>query len=440
MSEQAPAPAPAPVPPADRSSGDSRPPFSRVVLDAVLEGNSVIVTILAIFTAIVLGGLLIAFTNTAVLHAWGNLFADPGNAIAQAWDAASGAYVAIFEGAIFNPHTVSTLFQQKSMSVALHDGALSAVFNPLSETCVQATPLILAGLSVAVAFRAGLFNIGAQSQLIGGAILATWLGYGVSLPLVIHVVVCVLGAFVGGAVLGWIVGVLKARTGAHEVIVTIMLNYIMAYLLAYLLSKPSLLEEPGANGNLISSSIAGNAHLPLLAGTHLRINVGFLLALACAAGVWWLMSRSTLGFEFRTVGANPNAARSAGMSVPRTWILVMLIAGGLAGLSASTVIQGTDFSLNFQSYGTYGIDAITVALLGRARPGGVVLAALLLGALHAGAPLMQASTGVPVDIVQVIQALIVMFVAAPPLVRAIYRLRAVRAGGTGQVLSKGWRG
>ncbi len=227
MSDQAPA-APAP----ETGTRPERPPFSRVLLDAVLEGNSVVVTILAIFTAIVLGGLLIAFTDTAVLHAWGNLFSDPGHAIAQAWDAASGAYVAIFEGAIFNPHTVSALFHQKSMSVALHDGAISAVFNPLSETCVQATPLILAGLSVAVAFRAGLFNIGAESQFIGGAILATWLGYGVSLPLVIHVVACVLGAFVGGAVLGWIVGALKARTGAHEVIVTIMLNYIMAYLLA----------------------------------------------------------------------------------------------------------------------------------------------------------------------------------------------------------------
>ena len=162
-----------------------------------------------------------------------------------------------------------------------------------------------------------------------------------------------------------------------------MLNYVMAYLLAYLLGKPSLLEKPGPT-DLISPTIDSDAHLPLLFGSHLRINAGFLLALACAAGVWWLLSRSTLGFEFRTVGANPNAARSAGMSVSRTWILVMLIAGGLAGLSASTVIQGTDFSLNFQSYGTYGIDAITVALLGRARPGGVVLAALLFGALHAG--------------------------------------------------------
>ena len=438
MSESAPAPAAPPGPTPEAKQTEEKPSFGRVILDAIIEGNSVVVTILAIVTAMVLGGLLIAFTNSTVLHAWGSFFASPGNAIAQAWDTAAGAYVAIFEGSIFNPHTVASLFQQKSFSTALHDGTVSAVFNPLSETAVSATPLILTGLSVAIAFRAGLFNIGGQSQFIGGAILATWLGFGVSMPPVIHPIVCVLGGFAGGAVLGWVVGFLKARTGAHEVIVTIMLNYVMAYLLSWLLSKPSLLEKPGANGNLISPNIASDAHLPLLFGTHLRINVGFLVALACAAGVWWLMSRSTLGFEFRTVGANPNAARSAGMSVPRAWIMVMLIAGGLAGVAASTVIQGTDFSLNFQSYGTYGIDAITVALLGRARPGGVVLAALLYGALHAGAPLMQTSTGVPVDIVQVIQALIVMFVAAPPLVRAIFRLRAARAGGTGQVLSKGW--
>ncbi|HEY0716492.1 MAG TPA: ABC transporter permease [Streptosporangiaceae bacterium] len=438
MSE--PPPAPAAPPESTPAEPQARPKgsFARAVLDAVIEGNSVVVTILAIITAMVLGGLLIAFTNSTVLEAWGRFFADPGHAIAQAWGTASGAYVAIFEGSIFNPHTVASLFHQKSMSVALKDGTVSAVFDPLSETAVSATPLILAGLSVAIAFRAGLFNIGGQSQFIGGAILATWLGFGVSMPPVIHPIVCVLGGFAGGAVLGWAVGFLKARTGAHEVIVTIMVNYVMAYLLSYLLSKPSLLEKAGSNGNLISPDIAGDAHLPLLFGTHLRINAGFLVALACAAGVWWLMSRSTLGFEFRTVGANPNAARSAGMSVTRSWILVMLIAGGLAGLAGSSVIQGTDFSLNFQSYGTYGIDAITVALLGRARPGGVVWAALLYGALHAGAPLMQTSTGVPVDIVQVIQALIVMFVAAPPLVRAIFRLREARASGTGQVLSKGW--
>ena len=438
MSDQAPAPAPPSVPPGDTGESPGRPPFGRALLDAILQGNSVVVTILAIFTAMVLGGLLIAFTNSAVLHAWGSFFSDPGTAIGLAWDAAIGAYVAMFEGAIFNPHTVAALFQQKSLATAFSDGTVSAVSSPLSETAVNATPLILAGLSVAIAFRAGLFNIGSTSQFIGGAMVATWLGFGVSLPPVIHVIVCLLGAFAGGAAMGWIVGALKAATGAHEVIVTIMLNYVMGYLLSYLLGT-SALQRPGRT-DLISPVIAGDAHLPLLAGSHLRINAGFLLALACAAGVWWLMSRSTIGFEFRTVGANPNAARTAGMSVARTWILVMLIAGGLSGLAASTVILGTDFSLNFQSAGTYGIDAITVALLGRARPGGVVLAALLFGALHAGAPLMQAATSTPVDIVQVIQALIVMFVAAPPLIRAMYRLRATRAGGTGQALSKGWGG
>jgi general nucleoside transport system permease protein len=247
-------------------------------------------------------------------------------------------------------------------------------------------------------------------------------------------VVCVLGAFVGGAVLGWVVGELKARTGAHEVITTIMLNYIMAYLLSYLLGN--VMQRPGRS-DLISPFIAGDAHLPHLFGSTLRINAGFLLALACALGVWWLLYRTTPGFEFRTIGKNPSAARVAGMNVERNWVLVMLIAGGLGGLAASAVIQGTDFSVNFQSYGTYGIDAITVALLGLGRPLGVVLAALLFGALHAGAPLMQAQTSTPVDIVEVLQALIVLFVAAPPLVRAIYRLRAARAAGVEGLSGRG---
>ena len=355
---------------------------------------------LAIFTAIVIGGLLNAFTNTKVLHAWGNFFSAPGAAIAQAWDTAIGAYVALFEGSIFNPHTVAALFQQASFSTAIHNGYLAAVFNPLSETCVQATPLLLAGLAVALPYQAGMFNIGAQSQFIGGAILATYLGYGVSLPPVIHVIVCVLGGFVGGAVLGWVVGELKARTGAHEVITTIMLNYIMAYLLSFLLGN--VMQRPGRS-DLISPVIAGDAQLPHLFGPTLRINAGFLVALACAFGVWWLLYRTTTGFEFRAIGKNPSAARVAGMNVERSWVLVMLIAGGLAGLAGSAVIQGTDFSLNFQSYGTYGFDAITVALLGLGRPLGVVLAALLFGAFHAGAPLMQSQTSTPVDIVQVLR-------------------------------------
>ena len=418
---------------------EQEPPvsFSQSLRDSILEGHTATVIILALLTAFVVGGLLNAFTNTMVLHAWGDFFSDPGHALAAAWDTAVGAYVEMFEGSIFNPHTVAALFQQASFGTAVHDGYLSAVFNPLSETCVQATPLILAGLAVAVPYLAGLFNIGAQGQLIGGMIVATYLGYGVSLPYGVHVVVCVLGGFAGGAVIGWIVGELKARTGAHEVIVTIMLNYVMVYLLAYLLSFGYLIQAPHTTDE-ITAPIAGNAHLPLLFGSHLRINAGFLVALACAAGVWWLMSRTTTGFEFRSLGKNPSAARVAGMNVERNWVLVMLIAGGLAGLSGATVIQGTDFTLNFQSYGTYGIDAITVALLGLGRPLGVVLAGLLFGALHAGAPLMQVATGTPVDMVQVLQGTTVLFVAAPLLIRSMFRLRAARAGGVGGVMSKGW--
>jgi len=443
MSEQGPAadppgpssPAGTVTEPKDTGEKAERASFGQILRQTFLEGNSFVVTILALFTALVVGGLINAFSNTAVLHAWSNLFSAPGHAFALAWDTAVGAYVAMFEGSIFNPHTVSALFQQASIGTAIHDGYLSAVFNPLSETCVQATPLILAGLAVALPYQAGLFNIGGESQFIGGAILATYVGYAINLPVVIHVVVCVIAGFVGGAAIGWIPGVLKARTGAHEVIVTIMLNYIMGYFLAYLLSYHYLMQAPGTV-NPITSPIAGNAHLPLLFGTHLRINAGFLLALACAFAVWWLLNRTTTGFEFRSVGKNPSAARVAGMNVERSWILVFVIAGGLAGLAGSAVIQGTDFTLNNQSFGTYGIDAITVALLGFGRPLGVVLAGLLFGALHAGAPLMQAQTGTPVDMVEVLQAVVVLMIAAPPLIRAIFRLRG--AGGGLEVLARGW--
>jgi general nucleoside transport system permease protein len=425
-------PSATPPPVAEQESPESRPrTFGEILRESFLEGNAFTVTVLALVSAMVLGGLLVAFTNPTVLHA------PAGSMLARAWDVASGTYVALFEGSVFNPHTVAALFQQSSLATAVHNGYLSAVFGPLSETAVGATPLILTGLAVALPYQAGLFNIGATSQFIGGAIVATWLGYGVSMPFFLHVVVCVLGGFAGGAVLGWLVGEIKARTGAHEVITTIMLNYVMLYLLAYLLSSPSLLQAPGSP-NPITPPIASNAHLPLIAGSNLRINVGFLIALVCAAGVWWLLNRTTTGFEFRSIGANASAARVAGINVERTWALVMLIAGGLAGLAGSAVIQGTDFTLNSQSGGTYGIDAITVALLGRGKPGGVVAAGLLFGALHAGSPGMQNATTTPVQIVQVLQALIVLFVAAPLLIRTLFRLRAARAGGVGATITKGW--
>src|ERR1039457_2107115 len=434
MSDNLPVPPAAPdTSPATDGDPAARPfsgSLSRAIIDAVLEGRPTVVTILAIAAAVVLGGLLIAFSDTTVLHAWSEFFSAPGNAIAQAWDSAAAAYSAMFEGAIFNPHTIAAAF---------HGGSVGAIFYPLSQTGSKATPLILTGLSVAIAFRAGLFNIGASGQWVGGAIVATYLGFAVSLPPVVHVIVCLLGGFAGGAVIGWLVGELKARTGAHEVIVTIMLNYVMYNLLSYLLGTPRALQAPGQS-NLISPNVAANAQLPHVGGPPPQVDTGFLVALAVAAAVGWLLTRSTIGFQFRTVGANPSAARSAGMSVGRAWVLVMVIAGGLAGLSGASVIQGSAVhALTFNSYGTYGFDGITVALLGRARPGGVVLAALLFGALHSGGTAMQAATSVPTDIATVLEGLIVLFVAAPPLIRAVFRLREARAGGL-EAVAKGWNG
>jgi ABC-type uncharacterized transport system permease subunit len=402
-----------------------------VLIQAITQGSSTVITILAIFLALVVGGVLIVFSDPVVTRAWSSFFANPGYALGQTWDAVSFAYSQMFEGAILNPATVSA---------ALHGGSIAAIFYPLSSTCAQATPLILTGLSVAIAFRAGLFNIGAAGQWVGGAMVATWLGFGVSLPPVIHIIVCVVGAFVGGAVIGWFVGLLKAKTGAHEVIVTIMLNYVMYDLLQYLLSHPSMLQQPHQT-NEIAPFIADNANLGHVGGPPPQVGVGFVIAVAAALAVAWLLSRTTTGFQFRTVGASPSAARTAGIKVERSWILVMLLAGGLAGLSAATVIQGTGTQLTFNSFGSYGPDGITVALLGRAKPLGVVLAGLLFGALHVGGTFVTAATlgQVPADIVQVLEGLIVLFVAAPALIRAVFRLRAT--AGTGmEAAAKGWNG
>ena len=327
---------PPPEPDNDAPTGESQPPFhsatptsaepvrdrfrgaDRAIINAITHGSPTVVTILAIFTALVLGALTIAFSDSTVLHAWNSFFAAPGGALSATWQSVAAAYSALFEGAIFNPHTVAAAFS---------GGSVGAIFYPLSQTAAQATPLILTGLAVALAFRAGLFNIGAASQWIGGAIVVTYLGFAVSLPPVIHVIVCLIGGFAGGAVLGWLVGDLKARTGAHEVIVTIMLNYIMYNVLSFVLGTPSALQLRG-QANLTSPNIAPDAQLPHVGGPPPQVGVGFLVAIAAAAATWWLIERSTVGFEFRTVGANPSAARTAGMSVPRTWVLAMLLAGG----------------------------------------------------------------------------------------------------------------
>lgn len=396
-----------PPPPAPR-------PFLARFLEELSSPSPVLVTVLAIFTALVVGAVLIVFSDEGVLSTWGYFFAAPGDALSASWSAITTAYGALLSGAF---------------------GSGSA----LSETIVAATPLMLAGLGVALGFRAGLFNIGAQGQLITGGLAAGYVGFAIhGLPVFVHLPLALLAGFLGGAVWGFIPGILKATTGAHEVITTIMLNYVAANLALYLLAT-SAFRRPGRI-DPISKFVAVPSRLPHLAGQGLRLNAGIIVALLAAVAVAWLLGRSTWGFELRAAGANPAAALTAGIDIRRATVMAMVLAGSLAGLAGSGQVLGVQYSLAPLFWGQTGFDAITVALLGRANPLGVVLAALLFGALRAGGLNMQAATSTPIDIVAVIQSLIVIFVAAPALVRAIYHIKVTRRPDAGTPLTKGWGG
>ena len=351
------------------------------------------------------------------------LIGSPLKFLSAAFNSAGNAYLALFQGSIFDSNLVT-------------HGAFWSGFYPLSETLLVAAPLILAGLSVALAFRAGLFNIGAQGQFIFGAIGASYLGFKFELPAPLHVLLALTGAVVLAALWGGFVGLLKARTGAHEVIVTIMLNYVASFFLLWLL-KTHLFLRPGRLDPL-APPVNQSARLPHLFSPSLRVNIGLLIALAAAIFVWWLLNRSTWGFRFRAVGANSAAARTAGISVPFVTTAVMAIAGGLAGLGGAVQTLGTQFALTPDAAGSFGFDAITVALLGRANPVGTVFAAILFGGLRVGGSTMQANTQTPIDIVLVIQALIVLFISAPALVKYFFRVREIKSASS--LVSKGWNG
>lgn len=374
--------------------------FSRIV-----NGGG-LVSVLAIVASLIFGAILIILTDPDVAAASSYFFAQPGDTLTAAWKAVSSAYGALFESSIFN-------------SKGRNFGDM---IYPLTETLTVATPLILAGLGVMMAFRAGMFNIGAQGQIVIGAALAAYVGFSWNLPVGLHLVVVILAGILGGGLWAGIAGFLKARTGAHEVIVTIMLNYIALNLVAYFLTLPSWLR-PGSN-NPISPIVPESAQLPLVLGDNFRLHLGFIIALAAVVFCWWLLNRSTVGFEMRAVGANPAAARTAGMNVSKGYIVAMVVAGALAGLAGVAQISGTEHALTVGIAATFGFDAITVALLGRSKPLGTLFAGLLFGALRAGGVGMQTETGVPIDIVLVVQSFIVLFIAAPPLVRAMFGLNA----------------
>jgi len=371
-----------------------------------MASSSATVIIFAILGALILAAVLIAAADPTVQKTAGYIFARPADFFKAVWDSVSGAYSALFRGAIYNPDAAT--FARK--------------IKPITETLTAATPLIFAGLGLGIGFRSGIFNIGAQGQVVLGAVVSAYFGFAFNLPVVLHLIVAIIGGFLAGGLWAGIAGFLKARFGANEVIVTIMLNSIAGFLMSYLLTTTAFMR-PGSN-NPVSQRVADTAMFPKLLGQDFRLHWGFVLALLAAVAVWWLMERSVLGYRFRAVGFNPDAARTAGIKVERMYLYVMLVAGGLAGMGGVSQTLGTEGVLQEGVAGSIGFDAITVALLGRSRPAGIVGAAILFGALRAGSPLMQTDSNTPIDIVQVVQALVVLLIAAPPLVRAIFRLPA----------------
>ena len=375
------------------------------VLREIATGNA-LVAVVSVLLAMVIGSLMILLTDQDVRDTLAYIGSRPSDFFNAVGTSITDAYTALFRGAIYNTNVEG--FELR--------------IRPLTETLKFAAPLILAGLGVGLAFRAGMFNIGGRGQMLLAGTAAGWGGVGMDLPMAVHLPLAVVVGALAGALWAGIAGFLKAQSGAHEVIVTIMLNYVGYYLVFYVLSKQGLLQAPGSL-NPKSKPMPESVILPKLLGDRFSLHLGFLIALVAVGFTWWLLNKSALGFRFRAVGENPDAARASGINVGRTYITVMLIAGGLVGLAGVNQILGTATSgVTVDMDAGIGFDAITVALLGRSRPLGILAAGLLFGALKAGGFSMAAAEGIPVEIVLVIQSLIVLFIAAPPLVRAIFRL------------------
>ena len=367
------------------------------------------VTIASVFLALVVGAVIIAFSDDDVIRSLKYFFSYPWDFFTRSGKIIGESYWQLLKGSVGSSHAIGT-------------------------TLVRSAPLICAGLGVTLAFRAGLFNIGAQGQLVIGAIFAGYVGFTWNLPAGLHLLVALVAALLGGALWGGIAGFLKARTGAHEVITTIMMNYLAASILLYALSHNAF-QRPNSD-NALSVPVDDSAAFPSPFGDSFNVHLGVILAILAGFGVWWLLERSTWGFELRAVGANADASRTAGMSVAKVYTLAMLFAGMLAGLAATMQVLGNQNSLSPTLPGSIGFDAITVALLGRASPLGTVLAGLLFGAMSVGGVAMQASAGTPKELTDVLQALIVLFVAAPALVKGMLRIR--ESGGGSTVMAKGW--
>jgi ABC-type uncharacterized transport system permease subunit len=366
--------------------------------------SSLLITVLAVVSALVVGALIIILSDVERL----------GNGeIGAAFSELGTAYWSLVKGSV---------------------GSSRA----LSETINNSTPFIIAGISVAVAFKTGLFNIGATGQMLAGGLAATWVGFVMDGPGVVQIPLALVMGIVGGALYGAIPGVLKARTGAHEVITTIMLNYVALFTILWALDT-ELFQRPDRS-DPISKFVSDEAMLPKVFGwigfDNFAAHSGIIVALAAVVLYWWFLERSKMGFEFQAFGQNADAAEYAGMRAKRLTILGMVVAGGVAGLAGGIEILGR-YGYATQTFaGTIGFDAIAVALLGRSSPLGTMFSGILFGALQSGGRDMQVMTDINIDLIVVLRSLIVMFIAAPLLVKSIWRVKSAQVT-TGQTF-KGW--
>lgn len=366
---------------------------------------------LALATAFLLGAILIVLTDFESLRQIGT---DPLGAIGGALGGVVDGYPAMVSGAIGDPGRIVAAIQSGDAD------DIAAAIRPMSETLISATPFIFAGLGLAVSFQAGLFNLGVDGQfLIGGlgAFITATLVAGF-LPPLLALVVAVLGGAIAGGAYAFVPGYLKARTGAHELITTLMLNGLapsLAFLIVGLIALPGPPTEIPAVPRL--------SDLPMI-----RVDYGFIAALAMAAVVSFLLFRTTRGFELRVTGFSRSAARGAGIRPDRTTILAMSLSGGLVGMGSAFFGLGPARGFSGGPTGDFGYIAIALALLAGRRPGGVVVVSLLYGAMTTGAKNMVVVTGVPLALLVVIVALAIMFVAAPELTRSIWRFRTPTSG------------
>ncbi len=383
---------------------------------------------LSIITALIVGGIVIVLTD---IEALGKLGTDPVGALftinppksqtlfGGAIGGVLNAYGAMLAGAFGDPGKIVTAFQSGDSKL------IAAAIRPITETLVATMPLIFTGLAVAISFRAGMFNIGGDGQLITGALGATITAIVLAdkAPAAVILVVAILVATLVGGFWGFVPGFLKARTGAHEVITTIMLNYVAALVVFFALRSPDL--RAAGSTSPVSKNLTPIVDVPTLINLpNIRLDWGFIVALLMAGAVSFLLFRTTKGFELRAAGFNLTAARYAGMSAGGSMMLAMALSGALAGMGGGFMVIGTVGQLTLDLSGGIGFTAIALALLAGLRPSGVVMAALLFGILTNGGKLMGVQSGIPFDLLIFIQALVIMFVAAPGLVRSIWRIKA----------------